>query len=62
MMNFPDTISVRFYALEENRSTLAVYSRSHYGYYDLGVNRRRVQSWLLELKQRVSNKGVFPKD
>ena len=62
LMNFPDTITVRFYALDGNRSTLAIYSRSHFGYYDLGVNRKRVRSWLLELKQRVSNKGVFPDD
>ena len=56
LMNFPDTITVRFYALDGNRSTLAVYSRSHYGYYDLGVNRKRVKSWLSELDWRVSRK------
>jgi len=61
LLNFPDTITVRFYALGELRSTIAVYSRSHYGYSDLNVNRKRVKAWLLELKQRVSNKGALPK-
>jgi hypothetical protein len=51
-LGFPDTITVRFYALGEHRSTLAIYSRSHYGYWDLGVNRKRVQAWLKELEQR----------
>lgn len=60
LMNFPDTITVRFYALDGNRSTLAIYSRSHFGYYDLGVNRKRVKSWLLELKQRVSSLFFAP--
>ena len=43
LLNFPDMITVRFYFLEEQRSTMAVYSRSQYGYSDLGVNRRRVE-------------------
>jgi len=51
-LGFPDTITVRFYGLGENRSTLAVYSRSHYGYWDLGANRKRVQAWLKDLEQR----------
>jgi len=48
---FPDTVTVRFIPLDERRSTLAVYSRSHYGYSDLGENRRRVQKWLRMLRE-----------
>lgn len=46
LMRFPDTITVRFIPLGESQSTLAVYSRSHYGYSDWGVNQKRVTAWL----------------
>jgi uncharacterized protein (DUF1499 family) len=41
-------------AMPEQRSTLAVYSRSTVGYWDLGVNRRRVQEWVRSLGDRVT--------
>ena len=50
LLRFPDTITVRFLPLGEKRSTLAIYSRSHYGYTDYGVNRRRVETWLTALQ------------
>ncbi|MEX2615714.1 MAG: DUF1499 domain-containing protein [Alphaproteobacteria bacterium] len=46
---FPDSITVRFIPLPENRSTLAVYSRSRYGRDDFGVNRERIEAWLAAL-------------
>ena len=46
LMRFPDTITVRFLPLEEGRSTLAIFSRSHYGRSDLGVNKARIDGWL----------------
>ena len=49
-LSFPDTITVRFIARGEGQSSLAIYSRSHYGYDDFGVNRRRVDAWLSALK------------
>ncbi len=49
VFRFPDTITVRFISLGEEQSTLAIYSRSHYGYRDLGVNKRRVEAWLAAL-------------
>ncbi len=49
VMHFPDDVTVQFIALDGKRSTLAIYSRSHYGYSDFGVNRRRIESWLREL-------------
>lgn len=45
-MRFPDLVTVKFYALEDGRSTLAIYSRSLYGYSDVGTNKRRVRRWL----------------
>ena len=46
LMRYPDTITVRFIPLEEDRSTLAIFSRSHYGRSDFGVNQERIDSWL----------------
>jgi uncharacterized protein (DUF1499 family) len=49
LIHFPDTVTVRLLPANEGRSTIAIYSRSHYGYGDLGVNRGRVQAWLDQL-------------
>jgi uncharacterized protein (DUF1499 family) len=53
VIHFPDTVTVRLLPANEGRSTVAIYSRSHYGYGDLGVNRRRIQGWLEELAQEL---------
>ena len=52
VFGFPDLISVRFLDADDG-STLAVYSRSVYGYYDFGVNRRRVEDWVARLQARL---------
>jgi uncharacterized protein (DUF1499 family) len=44
-MSFPDTIDVRFIALSDTTSTLAIYSRSQIGYRDFGVNLARIRRW-----------------
>jgi uncharacterized protein (DUF1499 family) len=44
-MSFPDTIDVRFIALSDTTSTLAIYSRSQLGYSDMGVNLARIRLW-----------------
>jgi len=49
LMQFPDSITVRFISLGKNQSTLAIYSRSHYGYSDFGVNEARIRKWLVGL-------------
>jgi hypothetical protein len=51
--NFPDLITVRFMAQPGGHSTLAVYSKSIYGYSDMGVNRKRVQTWVKLLRERL---------
>lgn len=54
IIGFPDTVTVRFLAVAEQRSSVALYSRSHYGHSDLGWNKRRVNSWLELLKAGAS--------
>lgn len=48
-LRFPDLVTARFIALDAERSTLAIYSRSIYGRSDFGANRARVDAWLAEL-------------
>ncbi len=49
LFGFPDTIWVQFVDLR-SESSLIIYSRSNYGYWDFGVNRKRIKSWLKKLK------------
>lgn len=53
MFGFIDRISARFLPLGPGRSTLIAFSRSQLGYWDLGVNRRRLRRWLSELATQV---------
>ena len=46
IFRFPDTITVRYVSIDANQSALAIFSRSHYGRSDLGVNRSRIETWL----------------
>ena len=50
IFRFPDYIDVRAIAVGEDASTIAIYSRSKYGSYDFGVNKRRVERWLRGLE------------
>lgn len=54
IMRYPDFVSVRFVPLDSEKSTLAIYSRSKYGYSDLGVNKKRIDSWLDQLQNEVN--------
>jgi len=49
IFRFPDTIDIAVIAVGSDKSTLAIYSRSRYGRYDLGANGRRVEGWLEQL-------------
>lgn len=49
-LRFPDTVNVQLYSLGENASSIAIYSRSKYGYSDLGVNQARVEKFLAQLQ------------
>ncbi len=48
-LKMPDYITVKFMDLEEGKSTIVVYSRSRFGYGDMGVNKARVDLWLQSL-------------
>ncbi len=48
-VRWPDWVTVRFIPLGENRSTLAIYSRSVYGRSDFGANKKRITNWLARL-------------
>lgn len=49
LMLFPDSITVRFIKVDENSSTLAIFSRSNYGKSDFSVNKTRILNWLSAL-------------
>jgi uncharacterized protein (DUF1499 family) len=49
VFHFPDTVNVLVRPVDEQHATVAVYSRSNYGYGDFGVNLARVKDWLGKL-------------
>jgi uncharacterized protein (DUF1499 family) len=53
VLRFTDLVSARFLPLGPEASTLAVYSRSQLGYWDVGVNARRVRLWLRALQEQL---------
>lgn len=53
LLGFPDTIVVRFVAVGPERSSIALYSRSKFGYSDLGANKERLERWLVVLAREV---------
>ncbi len=53
LLGFVDKISARFIPLDGDRSTVALYSRARIGYWDFGVNRRRLHDWLARLEKRL---------
>ena len=55
VLNFPDLIVAQVSEAGADRSMLVLYSRSVYGYSDLGVNRRRLDDWLAALRARFNH-------
>lgn len=49
IFGFADTIWIQTVD-QESQASLIIYSRSNLGFWDLGVNRRRVRSWLSEIE------------
>ncbi|MBL4907962.1 MAG: DUF1499 domain-containing protein [Sneathiella sp.] len=49
LMRYPDIITVSFIEQPENKSTLAIYSRSIYGGSDFGANKKRIEQWMKKL-------------
>lgn len=55
LLNFPDLITAQVGEAGPETSTLVLYSRSVYGYSDLGVNRQRLSAWLAALKTKINH-------
>ncbi|AWN41175.1 DUF1499 domain-containing protein [Methylobacterium durans] len=55
-LRLPDTINVAIIGAGEERSTLALYSRSQVALHDLGGNRARLVRWL----ERIAAKARTP--
>ena len=49
LIGFPDTLIFQTFEVDEGTSSLAIYSRSHVGWSDMGVNKRRVSDLLASL-------------
>ncbi len=60
VFRFPDTVRLQIVALDAESSSLALYSRSNYGYSDLGVNGRRVRDWMAAIADSVGPDKVEP--
>jgi uncharacterized protein (DUF1499 family) len=53
VFNFPDLIMVQVTKTTPDKSGLIVYSRSIYGHSDLGVNRKRLETWIAALQTKL---------
>ena len=54
-LNFPDLITAQIDEAGREASSLVLYSRSVYGYSDLGVNRRRLNAWLAAVQTKIDH-------
>jgi uncharacterized protein (DUF1499 family) len=54
VFGFRDDLRVQFIVLSPQQSTLALYSASRTGYWDLGTNRRRIEDWMTRLQSTLS--------
>lgn len=52
-MGFPDYISVRAVSLCQRQTMLTIWSRSRFGYSDMGVNAARIERWMAALSGAV---------
>lgn len=57
LMRFKDDVWTLFMSVAENTSTLALYSTSRVGYWDLGTNRRRVKDWIERVQNALAPHG-----
>jgi uncharacterized protein (DUF1499 family) len=55
LFRFVDRISFRAVSQDEGHATFFAYSRSQVGYWDMGVNRRRLRHWVDEVRSALNN-------
>ncbi|MDG2095940.1 MAG: DUF1499 domain-containing protein [Paracoccaceae bacterium] len=55
LFGFPDYVSISLRESETGVSTLSVFSRSRFGIYDFGKNKKRVTNWLQQLKSNIQD-------
>ena len=53
LFRFPDTVCIQGVAHEDGASAI-IYSRSNYGFWDIGQNRHRVRRWLARLQAEMA--------
>lgn len=56
VLRFADTVWIEAIPRGATASSLAILSRSNVGYYDFGVNRRRVEALLAAIAERVAHR------
>ncbi len=54
VFKFKDIITVQFNSINKTQSSIYIYSYSTVGYWDFGVNCRRVKSWLQQLQHQIN--------
>ncbi len=54
VLRFVDTVNLHVLPAADGGSTFAAYSHSEIGYSDLGTNRRRLEEWVEEVEERLS--------
>lgn len=53
IFRFPDFVRAEIIDIQPRSASIAIDSRARYGYYDFGVNRRRVGAWVALLTEAV---------
>ncbi len=51
IMGYPDYITIKVIPLGARQSKLEIFSRSRFGHSDRGVNKRRIDQWILALRR-----------
>lgn len=59
LFRFVDDVSFRAVPIDDTHSTFIAYSRSRVGYWDIGVNRKRLTAWTDALQARL--RGSAPR-
>lgn len=58
IFKFPDYIDMLLIPLMQDKTSIAIYSRSKYGFYDFAVNKNRVNYWLHLLSHYLNNRPL----